>query len=133
LGNRCIGAKVNGRLVPLNYQLHTGEVVEILTSKTSRGPSRDWLRESLGFLKTANAREKVRQWFRRQERDENLSRGRELLEKELKRLGIPMTEEEAAKLLKFDTVDEMLLAIAYGEMSPSTIAVKLGQQQEQPP
>ncbi|MBI4499378.1 MAG: bifunctional (p)ppGpp synthetase/guanosine-3',5'-bis(diphosphate) 3'-pyrophosphohydrolase [Chloroflexi bacterium] len=132
LGHRCIGAKVNGRLVPLNTPLRTGDVVEILTGKSSRGPSRDWLNPSLGYLKTAHAREKARQWFRRQEREENLAKGRELLDKEIKRLGIAQTEDEIARLFKYDTVEEMLLAIAYGDLSPSTIAMRLAAQQEQP-
>ena len=73
LGHRCVGAKVNGRLVSLNYQLKNGEVVEIVTSKSSKGPSRDWMNTNLGFIRTTHAREKIRQWFKRQERAENIT------------------------------------------------------------
>src|SRR5439155_5818767 len=70
IGHRCVGAKVNGRLVALNRSLQNGDIIEIITSKTSRGPSRDWLMPALGYAKSAGAREKLRQWFRRQEPDE---------------------------------------------------------------
>jgi guanosine-3',5'-bis(diphosphate) 3'-pyrophosphohydrolase len=79
VGHRCVGAKVNGRLVPLSYRLRSGDIVEILTSKTSAGPSRDWLE----FVVTSNARTKIRQWFRKQQREENVARGKEMLEREL--------------------------------------------------
>ena len=82
LGHRCIGAKVNGILVSLDYQLQNGDRVEILTTKTAHGPSRDWL----DFVASASAREKIRQWFKRQHRDENIARGRDLVERELGRL-----------------------------------------------
>ncbi|MDQ3779740.1 MAG: bifunctional (p)ppGpp synthetase/guanosine-3',5'-bis(diphosphate) 3'-pyrophosphohydrolase, partial [Chloroflexota bacterium] len=88
VGHQCVGAKVNDQLVPLNYQLQNGQVVRILTSKTKVGPSRDWLLASAGFVTTASAREKIRQWFRRQQRDENISQGKETLEKELRRLSL---------------------------------------------
>jgi GTP pyrophosphokinase len=79
--------RVNGRLVPLNYQLKNGEVIEVLRSKSSKGPSRDWMNANLGFIRTTHAREKIRQWFKRQERAENIARGKEMVEKELHRLG----------------------------------------------
>ena len=87
LGHLCVGAKVNGRLVPLNYQLKNGEVIEVLRSKSSKGPSRDWMNANLGFIRTTHAREKIRQWFKRQERAENIARGKEMVEKEVHRLG----------------------------------------------
>ena len=90
LGHRCIGAKVNGKLVPLYTRLSNGDTVEIMTSKVARGPSMDWLNANLGYVNTANAREKVRQWFRRQERSASIQRGKELLTKELKRLNLKM-------------------------------------------
>jgi len=92
LGHRCVGGKVNGRLVPLTYQLNNGEVVEIIAAKGSKGPSRDWLNPHLGYTCTSHAREKIRQWFKKQERAENIERGRELLEKEMRRLGIKLGE-----------------------------------------
>ena len=132
LGHRCIGAKVNGRMVPLSYQLKNGDTVEILATKGEKGPSRDWLNPSLGYIKTSHAREKVRQWFRKQEREENIQRGRELLEKELRRLGISLSEEELADLFKRESVDDFLAAIGYGDISTHQIAPKLAVQQERP-
>jgi GTP pyrophosphokinase len=133
LGHRCIGARVNGKLVPLNYQLNNGDVVEIVAAKGDKGPSRDWLNPHLGYTKTAHAREKIRQWFRRQERAENIERGRELLEKEMRHLGIkPSEREELAKLFKYDNVDDFLAAIGYGGISTHQIAVKLSAQQPPP-
>jgi GTP pyrophosphokinase len=133
LGHRCIGAKVNGKLVPLNYQLSNGDVVEIMTSKGAKAPSRDWLNLHLGYVKTSHAREKIRQWFKRQERAENIERGRELLEKEMRHLGIkPSDREELAKLFKYDNLDDFLAAIGYGGISTHQIAVKLSAQQPPP-
>jgi GTP pyrophosphokinase len=133
LGHRCIGAKVNGRLVPFNYQLNNGDVVEIMTTKRDRGPSRDWLNPHLGYIGTSHAREKIRQWFKKQERAENIERGQKLLEKELRRLGIKVGErEELAKLFNYDNLDDFLAAIGYGGITIHQIAVKLAAQQEQP-
>jgi guanosine-3',5'-bis(diphosphate) 3'-pyrophosphohydrolase len=133
LGHRCIGAKVNGKLVPLNYQLNNGDVVEIVSSKGEKGPSRDWLNPHLGYIKTSHGKEKIRQWFRRQEREENIERGRELLEKEMRHLGIKPTEREGlAKLFKYDNVDDFLAAIGYGGITTHQIAVKLSAQQPPP-
>src|SRR5438093_3742763 len=82
VGHHCIGAKVNGRMVPLDYALQNGEIVEILTSKGPHGPSRDWL----NFVKSASAKERIRKWFKSQRREENVAKGRDLLEKELHRM-----------------------------------------------
>jgi len=125
IGHRCRGARVNGRLVPLDYQLRTGEQVEVLTAKKG-GPSRDWLNPQHGYLNTARAREKVRQWFKQQERGENIAQGRELLDKELRRLGLEQRPfEEIARLFKYGSVDNFLAAIGYGDVSLQQIAVKL--------
>jgi len=133
LGHRCIGTKVNGRLVPLSYELKNGDVVEIMSSKGAKGPSRDWLNPHLGYTKTSHAREKIRQWFKKQERAENIERGRELLEKELRRLGVKLSKrEELAKLFKYDSVDDFLAAIGYGGITVHQIALKLAAEQEQP-
>ncbi|HEY92139.1 MAG TPA: bifunctional (p)ppGpp synthetase/guanosine-3',5'-bis(diphosphate) 3'-pyrophosphohydrolase [Dehalococcoidia bacterium] len=132
LGHRCIGAKVNGRLVPLNYQLNNGDVVEIMSAKKAKGPSRDWLNPHLGNTKTSHAREKIRQWFKKQERAENIEHGRELLEKEMRRLGIKVEREELAKLFKYDSLDDFLIAIGYGGITTHQIALKLAAQQEPP-
>jgi len=133
LGHRCIGAKVNGKLVPLNSQLKNGDVVDIMSAKGAKGPSRDWLNPHLGYIKTSHAREKIRQWFKKQERAENIERGRELLEKELRRLGVKLSKrEELAKLFKYDTLDDFLAAIGYGGITAHQVALKLAAQQEQP-
>jgi GTP pyrophosphokinase len=133
VGHRCIGAKVNGKMVPLNSQLNNGDVVDIMSAKGDKAPSRDWLNPHLGYTKTSHAKEKIRQWFRRQERAENIERGRELLEKEMRHLGIRATErEELAKLFEYDSLDDFLAAIGYGGISPHQIAVKLSAQQEPP-
>ena len=125
IGDRCRGAKVDGRLVSLDYTLHTGEQVEILTAKKG-GPSRDWLNPNLGYITTARARQKVRQWFRRQAREQNIAQGREILERELKRLGLEQQSfEEIAQLLKYNRVEDLLAAIGYGDISPIQIANKI--------
>ena len=89
LGHKCIGAKVNGRLVPLDTALQNGDTVEIVTSKVARGPSMDWLNSALGYVNTASAHQKIRQWFRRLERSEHMEQGKELLTKTLRRLPAP--------------------------------------------
>jgi GTP pyrophosphokinase len=129
VGHRCIGAKVNQKLVPLDTELHNGDVVEILTSKSARGPSRDWLK----LVKTAHAREKIRQWFKQQERAQNIARGKELLDKELRRLGLgglgAVPDErlaEAAESLKMGSVDHLLAAIGYGGVGTETVIGRLG-------
>ena len=133
LGNHCTGAKVNGRLMPLQYQLNNGDVVEIITAKRAKGPSRDWLSPHLGYAKTSHAKQKIRQWFKKQERTENIERGREILEKELRRLGVKLSErEELAKLFKYDNLDDFLAAVGYGGVTTHQIAVQLAVQQEQP-
>jgi GTP pyrophosphokinase len=133
LGHRCIGAKVNGRLVALNYELQNGDKVDIMTAKGEKAPSRDWLNPQLGYVKTSHAREKIRQWFRRQQRTENIEHGREILDKEMRRLGVKLTErEELAKLFKYDSADDFLAAIGYGGISTHQIASKLSTQPEPP-
>jgi GTP pyrophosphokinase len=127
LGHKCVGGKVNGRLVPLNYQLQNGDVVEIVSSKGSRGPSRDWLNMNLGYIKTGHSREKIRQWFKKQERAENIDRGRETIDKELRRLNLSLSEhgDEILKIFKYDTLDDFLAAIGYGGVSTAHMAVRL--------
>jgi len=125
IGHRCRGAKVNGHIVSLDYQLQNGDQVEILTTKRGR-PSRDWLNPHLGYIKTSRARQKIRQWFRRQDRVETVAQGREILERELKRLGLDQKSyEEIATLLKFDKVEDLLAAIGYGDINVQQIAARL--------
>ena len=132
LGHRCIGAKVNGRLVSLDYELKNGDVVEIMSTKGEKGPSRDWLNPHLGFVKTSHAREKIRQWFKKQERSENIERGRQLLDKELRNLGITIEREELASLCNYSNVDDFLAAIGYGGITTHQVALRLAAQQEPP-
>ncbi len=127
VGDRCRGALVNGRIVPLDYQLKTGERVEILTHKNGT-PSRDWLNPNLGYVRTARAREKIRSFFRRQLREENIRQGREIIDKELKRLGLEKTSYEAiAKLFKIDKVDDFLAKVGEGDINLVQIAARLGE------
>jgi len=104
-----------------------------MSAKGAKGPSRDWLNPQLGHIKTSHARGKIRQWFKKQERAENIERGRELLEKETRRLGIrPSGREELAKLFKYDNLDDFLEAIGYGGITTQHIALNLAAQQEPP-
>ena len=122
VGHKCVGAKVNGRLVSLDTKLRNGDIVEIITAKGSRGPSRDWLNPNLGFVQTAHAREKIRQWFRRQQREENIVRGREMVEKALKRLNVDGVKlDDLAADFKYDKVDDFLAAVGYGDINPDEI------------
>ncbi len=130
LGHRCIGAKVNGRLMTLSSELKNGDVVEIMSTKGERGPSRDWLNPHLGYVKTSHAKEKIRQWFQRQKRTENIERGRQLLDKELRHLGITIERAELASLFNYNNPDDFLAAIGYGGITTHQIAVKLAAQQE---
>ncbi|MDP9362643.1 MAG: bifunctional (p)ppGpp synthetase/guanosine-3',5'-bis(diphosphate) 3'-pyrophosphohydrolase [Chloroflexota bacterium] len=131
VGHQCVGAKVNDQLVPLNYQLQNGQVVRILTSKTKVGPSRDWLQASSGYVTTASAREKIRQWFRRRERDENIAQGKEILDRELRRLSLDLRPEELLKHFpQYPKVDDLLAAVGYGGVSPQLVAARLDQTRE---
>ncbi|HEX5478149.1 MAG TPA: bifunctional (p)ppGpp synthetase/guanosine-3',5'-bis(diphosphate) 3'-pyrophosphohydrolase [Dehalococcoidia bacterium] len=127
LGHRCVGAKVNGRLVPLTYQLKTGDIVEIVAGKNSRGPSRDWLNPNLGYIKGGHSREKIRQWFKRQEREENIERGREIIDKEMRRMGLSLSEcqDEVLKIFHFEALDDFLAALGYGGVSSAHIPARL--------
>jgi len=124
VGHRCVGAKVNGRLVPLSQKLRTGDIVEISTSKSSAGPSRDWLM----FTVTSNARSKIKQWFKRERHEENLARGREMLERELRRTGgvaaamKPERLEEVIGQFGVSSADELLAAIGNGDLSLLQVA-----------
>ncbi len=125
VGNRCRGAKVNGKIVPLETPLATGDRVEILTAKKG-GPSRDWLNPTLGLVHTARAKEKIRQYFRKQEREVARIEGRTLLEKELHRLGISNRNlDEVARQRNYSSVDELSEAIGYADISLQAIGVKL--------
>jgi GTP diphosphokinase / guanosine-3',5'-bis(diphosphate) 3'-diphosphatase len=129
VGHRTIGAKVNNRLVPLDYRLKNGDIVEIVTTRAGHGPSRDWL----NLVRTSHAREKIRQWFKRQERDENIVHGREALDRELRRLARTSTAAvgqdkliEVARQLNYDSIDDFLAAVGYGAVSPQSVVMRLG-------
>jgi guanosine-3',5'-bis(diphosphate) 3'-pyrophosphohydrolase len=129
VGHRTIGAKVNNRLVPLDYRLRNGDIVEIVTAKGDHGPSRDWL----NIVRTSHAREKIRQWFKRQERSENIVHGRESLERELRRLARKSIATvgaeriaEVARSFGHEAVDDFYAAIGYGAISPQQVVMRLG-------
>ncbi len=132
LGHRCTGGKVNGKLVPLTYQLQNGDVVEIVSAKTERGPSLDWLNPDSGYVKSNHAREKIRAWFRKRERTENMDRGKSLLDKALKRLGIGKNTEQIAELFGYSDVNEFLVAIGCGDVSVNQIGPRLAAKEEAP-
>jgi GTP pyrophosphokinase len=122
LGHRCRGAKVDGRIVPLNYELHNGEQVEVLTTRQG-APSRDWLNTHLGFLKSSRARAKVRHWFRQQDYDKNVAAGRNTLDRELNRLGMANSNwEQLAERLHYPKVDDMLAALGNGDLGSAQLA-----------
>jgi GTP pyrophosphokinase len=134
LGHRCIGAKVNGRLVQLNHALRNGDIVEIMVTKADRGPSLDWLNADVGYVKTSHAREKIRQWFKKQERAQNIERGKQLLEKELKRSGIKLpSADDTAKLFNCDSYDDFLAAIGQGSITQRQFMLTFNQEPEPPP
>ena len=117
IGHRCRGAKVNGQWVPLNYELKTGDIVEIITGKRG-GPSRDWLNPELGLVKTQRARAKIRRWFRQQDRHQNLTQGKEMLEKEFQRLGLHNVDmDELVRRFGFAREDDLYVAIGCGDLS----------------
>ncbi|MCE2463010.1 MAG: bifunctional (p)ppGpp synthetase/guanosine-3',5'-bis(diphosphate) 3'-pyrophosphohydrolase [Dehalococcoidia bacterium] len=132
LGHRCIGGKVNGRLVSLDMPLKNGDTVEILTTKVARGPSLDWLNSNLGYVRSASAREKIRQWFRKQERQANIQRGHDLLRKELKRLNASYDESEVARMFRYDTPEDFLAALGSGGITENQVVSRLTAQQEKP-
>ncbi len=121
IGHRCRGAKVNGKLVSLDHPLKTGDQVEILTSKQG-GPSRDWLNTNLGLVRTQRARAKIRAWFKKQDRQQNLDQGRQLLERELDRLGLSnVSFEELAHDMELRSADDMFVGIGCGDISLSRL------------
>jgi GTP pyrophosphokinase len=128
IGHRCIGAKVNGKLVPLDYQLQTGDVVEIITSKHPKGPSPDWLR----FVKTSLARNRIKRYLKEQSYAENLQRGRELLAEALEKAGLSLGEvlesgklDELAKAYQLQNANDLLAAIGWGSVSVQSVVNKL--------
>ncbi|GIK66290.1 MAG: (p)ppGpp synthetase [Chloroflexota bacterium] len=125
IGNRCRGARIGGRQVGLDYRLQTGDRVEIITANRG-GPSLDWLNEDLGYVKTHRARQKIRQWFRKQDREKNIANGREALERELKRMGLEeYPRSEIPNATNFPTYEHILAAIGYGDITASSVVAKV--------
>ena len=134
LGHRCIGTKVNGKLVPLNHELHNGDIVEIMVTKADKGPSLDWLNPDLGYVKTSHAREKIRQWFKKQERTLNIERGRQTLDREVRRLNLDLPNiEELTRLFNCATYDDFLASIGSGSITAHELMHKLTEEEEPEP
>ncbi|MDD4094953.1 MAG: bifunctional (p)ppGpp synthetase/guanosine-3',5'-bis(diphosphate) 3'-pyrophosphohydrolase [Oscillospiraceae bacterium] len=128
VGNRMYGAKVNGRIVPLSYELQNGDIVEILASEKVHGPSRDWLK----MVKSASARSKINQWFKKEMRDENITHGKEIIERDIKKTGFtaeqllkPAFIDVALKKFSFGSIEDLYAAVGYGGIPASKIIGKL--------
>jgi guanosine-3',5'-bis(diphosphate) 3'-pyrophosphohydrolase len=127
IGNRCRGAKVNGKLVTLDYSLKTGDQVEILTAKQG-GPSRDWLNSNLGLVKTQRGRSKIKQWFKRQNYEQNLTQGKLLLEREFHRLGLNEVDlDQLVRELDYHAQDDLYVALGCGDISIGRIINKISE------
>jgi GTP diphosphokinase / guanosine-3',5'-bis(diphosphate) 3'-diphosphatase len=125
IGHHCRGAKVNGKMVPLEFRLRTGDQVEIVTTR-SGGPSRDWLNPHLGLVKSQRALSKIRAWFKKQDQEQKIAIGRDTLERELRRLGVEgITLEDLAKRIGYATVADFLSAVGSGDISPTRIVSKI--------
>lgn len=128
VGNRCIGAKVNGKIVPLDYKLKTGEIVEIITSQSAKGPNMDWL----NIAKSNQAKSKIKSWLKKAKKDENINKGKELLEKELRKQGVVLSEitkgdsyERLAKRYNLHNSDDIYAAVGVGSISASSFVSRL--------
>lgn len=127
VGHRCRGAKVNGKMVPLSYRLKTGDQVSIITTKQG-GPSRDWLNPNLGLVNTQRARSKIRAWFKWQDREQNLTQGKEIVKKDLQRLGLSDIDmNEIAKELDFKSTDDLYVAVGCGDLSSMRVINKINE------
>lgn len=136
LGHQTVGAKVNGRMVALNTPLKTGDIVEIMRSRTSKGPSRDWLNTTLGYVRTAHSREKIRQWFRKQQRTDNIERGQEIFDKEMRKLAFDPAgrQDQILQIFGYATWEDFVAALGYGGVSTTSLVRKIGAliQEEEP-
>ena len=128
VGNNCVGAKVDGRIVPLDYKLKNGSIVDVITSASNTGPSRDWLKN----VKSSQAKTKIRQWFKREERDLNIIKGKDILEKEVKRQGYKLTEmlkedwlKSISNKLSINNVDDLYAGLGYGSVTLSQVMPRL--------
>ena len=134
IGHRCVGARVNGKIVPLHYELRSGDIVEILTAKRERGPSRDWL----AMVKTTRARNKIKQWFKAESRQDTEHSGRELLQEQLRKQGLPAQKITGSALLAdvirevgFRKADDFYIALGAAKISPKTVVNKIMQRLKQ--
>ena len=128
VGNKCVGAKINGKIVPLDYTLQNGDIVEIITSANSNGPSRDWLK----IVKSSQAKNKIRQWFKKDKKEENIQKGKEQFEKEIKRLGYTPSQvlknewlEQTYKKFGLHSLDDLYASIGYGGLTLNQVTMKL--------
>jgi GTP pyrophosphokinase len=128
VGNKCVGAKVDNRIVPLNYKLKNGNIVEVITSANSSGPSRDWLK----LVKSNQAKTKIKQWFKLQERDLNIAKGKDALEKEIKRLGYRPSDilvdewlKNVAGKVSISSIEDLYASIGYGSITINQVISKL--------
>ena len=128
VGNRCVGAKVNGRIVPLDYKLSNGDIVEVITSKQANGPSRDWI----NIVGASDTRNKIKGWFKKERREENIVKGREMLDKEAKRLGYepktfasPEKLKEVGSRLRINSDEDLLATLGYGGVTLNSVISKL--------
>ena len=131
LGHRCVGGKVNGRLVGLDTVLQNGDTIEIMTTKTERGPSPDWLNPSLGYVNSASGRGKVRQWFKQQARDSNIGRGKDILRREIRRMTLTLSDTEILILVKYDGMEDFLVALGSGVITEAQVAYRLAQSRQE--
>ena len=132
LGHRCVGATVNGKLVSLDTELDNGDTVEIMSTRSDRGPSLDWLNPNRGYVRSAHARQSIRQWFRRQARGTNIQRGREMLRREMRRLNLKFEDSEVLGLFKFDNMDDLLTNLGSGGVTEGQLAQKLAEARQEP-
>lgn len=128
IGNKMVGAKVNGKIVTLDYKLKNGDIIEIITSSNPKGPSRDWIK----LVKTSQARKKINDWFKKENREENIAKGKELIDKELRHLGIPVSilankeiMEPIFKKLSFPVLEDMFSTLGYGGITLNKIITKI--------
>lgn len=128
IGNKMMGARINGRLEPLDYELKNGDIVEILTSSTVHGPSRDWLK----IVKSSQAKSKINQWFKKEKREENIARGKDIIERELKKQGFTFAQlfknkwvDIVLKKYNFNTIDDLYAGVGYGAITANKIISRL--------
>ena len=128
IGNKTIGAKINSKMVPIITHLHNGDIVEVITSDNSKGPSRDWLT----FVKSSGAKTKIQQWFKKAEREENIEKGKDIIEREIKKIGMQHSDlfkqewiQAAMDRYKYNSLDDMYAAVGFGAISPVKIISRM--------